>query len=135
MKFDIVHEGVVREVRGRMVTVGIEAAGACSGCKVQGLCGLSGEKEKEVAVWDSGEWTVGERVVVGVGSAMAMKAVVWAYVVPLFVMLAVLFSTKGFGDLVSGLSTLGSVAVYYVVLWFFRGRLERDIIFKIGRIE
>ncbi len=139
MKFDVVHHGVVREVGEQMVVVGIEAAGACEGCKVQGLCGLSGESEKEVAVWDrdAAGYRVGDEVVVGIGTAMALKAVLWAYIVPFLLMLAVLLtlSNYGFTELVQGVATLGAVAVYYVGLWFFRKKLERDIVFKIRRTE
>ncbi len=84
MKYDIVHGGVVREVRdgeqGGMVVVGIETVGACEGCKVAGICGLNGESEKEVGVWDkaAADYAVGDEVIVGVGTAMALKAVLWA---------------------------------------------------------
>ncbi len=137
MRFDVVHRGVVREVGEQMVVVGIEAVGACEGCKVQGLCGLSGESEKEVAVWDkdASVYREGDEVIVGIGTAMALKAVLWAYIVPFLLMLAVLLilDELGFSELVQGVSTLGAVAVYYVGLWFFRKKLERDIVFKIRK--
>jgi sigma-E factor negative regulatory protein RseC len=139
MRYDVVHRGVVREVDGQMVFVGIEAAGACQGCKVQGLCGLSGESEKEVGVWDknAAEYHQGDEVIVGIGTAMALKAVLWAYIVPFLLMLAVLLtlSQTGATELVQGTATLSAVAVYYLVLWFFRKKLERDIVFKIRRTE
>lgn len=130
----IVHKGIVREVRGGMVVVGVEAAGACAGCKVAGLCGLSGESEKEVGVWDAkaAEYAVGDEVVVGIGTAMAVKAVLWAYVVPFSLMLATLFTVGG-SDLRKGLATLGAVILYYIVLWFFRGGLQREIVFKLAK--
>ena len=122
-----------------MVVVGIEASGACEGCKVQGLCGLSGENEKEVAVWDNdaASYKAGDEVIVGIGTAMALKAVLWAYIVPFLLMLAVLLILSGYGfsELVQGVATLSAVAVYYMVLWFFRKKLERDIVFKIRRAE
>jgi sigma-E factor negative regulatory protein RseC len=139
MKYDVVHHGVVREVGEQMVVVGIEAAGACEGCKVQGLCGLSGEHEKEITVWDknAAEYRPGDEVVVGVGTAMALKAVLWAYIVPFLLMLAVLvtLSQAGASELVQGVATLTAVAAYYLVLWFFRKKLERDIVFKIRKTE
>ncbi len=137
MRLEIVHRGVVREIRGQMVVVGIEVVGACEGCKVQGLCGLSGEPEKEVAVYDreAANYREGDEVVVGIGSAMALKAVVWAYVAPFFLMLATLLTVKGMGagELMQGAATLGVAVVYYLVLWLLKGRLERDIIFKIEK--
>lgn len=137
MKFDVVHKGVVCGVGERMVAVTIETDGACGSCKVKSLCGIG--EQREITVYDTEAWkySEGEEVIVGVGSALAIKAVLLAYVVPFLLMLATLLVVRecGFTELVQGLATLGAVAVYYVVLWFFRGRLERDIIFKIRKAE
>jgi positive regulator of sigma E activity len=138
MKYDIVHQGTVREVMGRTVVVAIEAACACEGCKVGGLCGLSGEPEKEIAVYDkdAASYNVGDEVAVGIGTAMALKAVVWSYIAPLLLMLATLLTLTEMKlpELTVGLATLGVAAVYFVVLRLSRRRLERDIIFKISKI-
>lgn len=137
MRYDIVHQGTVKEIMGRTVVVSIEAAGACEGCKVSGLCGLSTDHEKEIAVYDTAAdmYEVGETVIVGVGTAMAMKAVLWAYIVPFLLMLGVLtgLTALKLPELTAGLSTLGTAAVYFILLWIFRKRLERDIIFKIRK--
>lgn len=138
MKYDIIHEGTVADISGDMVVVSISVRSACGDCKVKGLCGMSEETEKQVAVYDrnAAGYRVGETVVVGIGTAMGMKAVLWAYIAPFLLMLATLIATKysGMTELASGLTTLGAAAVYFVLLGVFRKKLEREITFKINRL-
>ncbi len=137
MKFDIVQEGTVREIMGNMVVVSVACQSACGDCKVKGLCGMNESEDREVSVYDkaAADYEVGETVVVGIGTAMGMKAVLWAYIAPFLLMLATLFITKEFGmtELASGLTTLGVAAAYFIVLALFRKKLEREIIFKIAK--
>ena len=138
MKYDIVHEGTVKEIMDNMVVVAVACQSACGDCKVKGLCGMSESEEREVSVYDKGAagYEVGETVVVGIGTAMGMKAVLWAYIAPFLLMLATLFTTKQLGmtELASGLTTLGVAAAYFIVLALFRKKLEREIVFKITKI-
>lgn len=139
MKYDIVHKGKVNEVNGNMVTVSIEQETACASCKVKSLCGMDGDNEKEIAVYEKNADTIfkpGDDVVVGIGTIMGMKAVFWAYMMPFLLMLATLFITKdmAMSELASGLITLGVGALYFVCLAMFRKRLEKEIIFKITKI-
>ncbi len=55
-------------------------------------------------------------------------------IAPFLLMLGALFVVGG-SDLRRGLAALGGVAVYYIGLWFFRGKLERDIVFKITKAK
>ena len=61
---------------------------------------------------------------------------VLAYIIPFFIMITVLFGTKAFeaSDLVSGGGALGAAALYYVGLWLMRGKIEKDIVFKINKL-
>lgn len=138
MKYDIVHQGTVREIAGNMIVVAITSESACGDCKVKGLCGMNEAVDKEISVYDkeAPNYHVGETVVVGIGTAMGMKAVLWAYIMPFLLMLATLFITKELGmtELASGLTTLGAAAAYFIFLAVFRKKLEREIIFKITKI-
>lgn len=138
MKYDIVHEGTVKEIRGNMVVVSIHAESACGSCKVKSLCGMNDEQEKEVGVYDKEAelYHEGEKVIVGIGTAMGMKAVLWAYIMPFFLMLGTLFITRevGMSELASGGITLGVAAIYFLGLALMRKKLEREIIFKIRKI-
>lgn len=138
MKYDIVHEGTVKEIIGNMLVVSVTAESACGDCKVKGLCGMNESVDKEISIYDKEApgYSVGETVVVGIGTAMGVKAVLWAYIMPFLLMLATLFITKELGmtELASGLTTLGAAALYFLCLALFRKKLEREIIFKITKI-
>ena len=77
----------------------------------------------------------GETVEVVTEQAMGIKAVVWAYVLPfLSVMIALLVLLQaGAGELVSRLTALGILALYYCVLYLLRHRLEKEITFKVRK--
>jgi sigma-E factor negative regulatory protein RseC len=67
---------------------------------------------------------------------MGMKAAVYAYIIPFFILLGGLLLTTnlGWGEVAAGLSSLGAMCLYYVGLWFFRSRIEKEIVFKIRKL-
>ena len=64
---------------------------------------------------------------------MAFSAILWAYIFPLCILLAVLFLAHAlkFSDGVAALASLGITALYYVVLYTVRRYFERKIKFTI----
>ena len=77
---------------------------------------------------------MGDRVVVALlRESMAMSSVVWGYVVPLVVLLAVLFGSVALGlsDGVSAVTSIVAVAIYYTGLYLTRKLFERKIEFTI----
>ena len=129
------HRGVVTSVEAQAVTVSVMAQSACAGCHAKGICGESGaERIIVVKTSKASEYSVGESVVVALQrQSMALASVVWGYVVPLVVLLAVLFGcvALGLSDGVAALSTIAAVAVYYVGLYLARRVFERKIEFTI----
>lgn len=130
------HKAVVVAVEGKIVEVEMTVNDACGECRAKEICG-TGEK-RVVAVYDTfaGSYTPGEEVVVSLDEIMGVRAVVYAYIVPFFIMIAVLFGTKAFdaSDWVSGGGALGAAAVYYLGLWLMRDKLEKQIVFKINKL-
>ncbi len=41
---------------------------------------------------------------------------------------------SGFSEDVSGLSALGAMVLYYIVMAFFRNRIEKEFVFKLSKI-
>jgi sigma-E factor negative regulatory protein RseC len=132
------HKGVVREVGDRLVEVEMIVEDACAGCKAKGLCGVDEANKRFVTVYDelAQYYTPGEEVMVGVSEIMGMKAATYAYIIPFFILLGTLFLTLhiGWSENVAALSSLGLMCLYYVVLFFFRNRIEKEIVFKIRKI-
>ncbi len=125
-------------VDGDRIDVEMVVDGACSSCNVKSACGMGHSESKVVQlVWaGASHFAVGEEVVVYIEERMGVKAALYAYIIPFFIMLAVLLIMHqlGFSELVYGLSALGSVAVYWLVYRIFRKRIERDLIFKLRKI-
>ncbi len=132
------HKGVVSALGEKMVEVEFVTESACSECKAKGLCGVDEGNRRFVTVWEplAQYFSVGEEVMIGISEVMGMKAAVWAYIVPFFILVGGLLVTShlGWGEAASGLSSLGVMCLYYVVLWFFRRRIEKEIVFKIRKI-
>lgn len=107
---------------------------ACGSCKAKAVCGGSDSQAREVSAYtDHPEiYKVGDEVTISIEQIMGYKAIVLSYIVPLVVMLLTLLATHSrYGDLVAGLASLGACALYFVVLAFFRKRLEKVIVFSV----
>ena len=107
---------------------------ACGSCKAKAVCGGAESEVRRVVAYTSHPeiYKVGDEVTISIEQIMGYKAIVLSYIVPLVVMLAALALTYGrWGELVAGLVALGACALYFVVLAFFRKRLERVIVFSV----
>lgn len=134
-KSEISHRGRVIEITPLVTKVEIISESACSSCHAKGLCSLGDSKSKIVEVttrgWDN--LSVGQEVEVTLKASMGHKAVWIAYAAPLVVMvLALLISLElGVSELISGLIAIACIAVYYFVIWLFRGKLKNEYIFNL----
>ena len=144
----IKHDGIIIALNeDGTALVRIVQASACAACKAKAMCASaeSAEKEMTVVLLGDGQWAVGDSVEVMVQQKMGWKAVVLAYLLPFFVMLAVMFIGNGLlamGDGAIGLlgdeakreAVLGTVAlcamaVYYLVLGLFKDKLQKEFSF------
>lgn len=131
----IEHRGVVESVATGVVMVRTERKTACAECHAKGLCGeQGGERVIKVATAEASAFEPGDKVIVALeNTTMAFSAILWAYLFPLCILLAVLFSAHalGFSDGVAALASLGATAIYYVVLYIMRRYFDRKIKFTI----
>ena len=137
MKADVSHNGRVVRMTPQVTTVAIEQHSACSQCHAAGLCGMADVVEKaiEVPTDPYAKYGVGDEVEVLLKASMGMKAVWLAYFVPLVILLVAILGliSLGVGEVVAGLSGIGAVALYYLLLWLFRERLQNEYVFTIKR--
>ena len=169
----IKHDGIIIALNeDGTALVRIVQTSACAACKAKAICASaeSAEKEMTVQLVQSGskaqsavqdgsklssektttlnnveQYKLGDTVEVMVQQKMGWKAVVLAYLLPFFVMLAVMFVGNGLlamGDGATGLlgdeakreAVLGTVAlcamaVYYLVLGMFKDKLQKEFSF------
>ena len=132
----ISHEAVVKAIEGEHVRVTILQTAACAGCAARKMCNSAEAKEKDVDVCTSEATTyrVGEQVVLEGRLSDGRRAALIAYGVPLVLLLAVLVVAIRLtgSDAVGALWALGSVALYYLLIFlFFRQRLQQQFSFRI----
>ena len=167
----IKHDGIIIALNeDGTALVRIVQTSACAACKAKAMCASAESAEKEMTVQLAypqplpivkGEntahqtYAIGDEVEVMVQQKMGWKAVVLAYLLPFFVMLAVMFIGNGLlamgdgeigllamGDEATGLlgdeakreAVLGTVAlcamaVYYLVLGMFKDKLQKEFSF------
>ena len=134
----IEHRGRVVFVDGDRIDVEMVVEDACASCKAAKACGMGSSSDKTVSLLTASAkyYEDGEEVVVSIEKKMGIKAATDAYIFPFFIMVAVLFITfeAGLSETVAGLSALGAAALYYVVLAFFRHRIEKELIFKLRKV-
>ena len=146
----IKHDGIIIALHGDgTARVRIVQTSACAACKAKAMCASAESTEKEMTVVLLGEngkvttennstqsYYVGDTVEVMVQQKIGWKAVVLAYLLPFFVMLAVVAVGSGIGNRISeigeeviGTVALCAMAVYYIVLGLFKDKLQREFSF------
>jgi sigma-E factor negative regulatory protein RseC len=137
MKDELSHEGIVREVGPKITRVAIEAKSACASCHAAGLCASldATTKDIEVSTALNPGYQEGDKVEVVLGTSMGAKAVLLAYVVPLFILLILVVSLSytSIHELLIGAIGLGGMAIWYGVVYLFRDRLSREYVFYLRR--
>lgn len=136
---EIKHEGKVLEVTQDELKVEILAKTACSACNAKTVCAASSAKSKIIAVkrYNDGRFAVGDDVYVIIRESLGFKAVLIAYLIPLFILIFLLLTLSRItsNELITGLVPIGSVIVYYAVLALFRKRLRTKFIFTVKKLK
>ena len=148
----IKHDGIIIALNeDGTALVRIVQTSACAACKAKAMCASAESAEKEMTVTlayphplPEGKgvntahqtYAIGDEVEVMVQQKMGWKAVVLAYLLPFFVMLAVVAVGSGIGNRISeigeeviGTVALCAMAVYYIVLGLFKDKLQREFSF------
>ena len=144
----IKHDGIVIAVNSdNTVRVRIVQTSACAACKAKAMCASAESKEKEIMALFVGEEAkrrdikLGDEVVVMVQQKMGWKAVLLAYILPFVVMMAVivlgnqairLLGAEAMGkngEAIIGTAALCAMGVYYIVLGFFKDKIQKDFSF------
>ena len=147
----IKHDGIIIALNeDGTALVRIVQTSACAACKAKAMCASAESVEKEMRVtllMDNGrpagygvldadkpllEYKVGDEVEVMVQQKMGWKAVVLAYLLPFFIMLAVMLIGNAIWAVreeILGTAALCAMAVYYLVLGMFKDKLQKEFSF------
>lgn len=135
----ITHKGRVKQIDNTRIQVQIMQASACSACEAKSLCHSAESKEKmiEVHAVDAADFEVGQEVMLVGTLSQGLKAVVYAYVIPLILMLVVLFLSllRGMDEALSALLSIGVLIPYYLIIYLLRHYLTRKFSFTLKHIN
>lgn len=129
------HEGVVKNINRNVVQVQFVQQSACAHCEAKGHCNASESKEKvvEIECDNAANYAIGDNVVVMANQKIGFIAVFYGAVLPMLIMMVVAIATAltTGNELLSALLGLGSLAVYFASLTFFREKLKQTLKFEL----
>ena len=131
----ISHEGIVTKITDDELEIKILAQSACAACHAKSACGMGEQAEKILTVPrpKNKDFELNQKVNVKMAIGQGNKAAVLAYLIPIMLLLAVLFTCLGLG-LSEGLSALISFVAlipYYIVLYLRRDKLKQQFEYSI----
>ena len=139
MSTSISHKGIIKRMQHTHVWVQILQASACSVCEAKGLCHSAESKEKiiEVETQRPQDFQVGQEVMLVGTLSQGMKAVFYAYVIPLALMLGVLFLSLFYDvdEAMSALFAIGVLIPYYIGVYLLRRYFTRKFTFTLKHIN
>ena len=135
----IEHEGTIDSINGNEYTIRITQSTACSECHAKHACIAADTKVKMVDVIDtSGRFKMNERVLLSGKTAIGYKAILWAFVLPLILLMAVVFvsiSVWQISELQAALVALASLVPYYALLYTTRHKMSEKLAFTIKKLN
>ena len=131
------HDGTVLTVEPNKVIVEMHVVSACSNCKGHDKCAFvdKADKKVEVETADWKDYTAGDNVIVSVNESLGLVAVLLAYILPAVILIAsvVLLSVFTGSEVLAALVPLALVAIYFLILYCYRNKLQKSFTFGIEK--
>ena len=135
MEEHISHPGVVVGINDQDLEIEILSSSMCGSCGIKSACGMSEMKEKRITVPKptDKEFIVGQPVSIVMNVKQGNKAALFAYFIPAFLLVAiiVILSNLSVKEWLAALVGIGVIAVYYIVLSFFKEKLRNEFTYEI----
>lgn len=129
------HPGVVVGINDKDIEVEILSSSSCGSCGIKSACGMSEMTEKRLTLPKPAdkEFIVGQPVRIIMDTSQGNKAALFAYFIPAFLLVAiiVILSNLSVKEWLSALLGIGTIAVYYLILSFFKDKLRNEFRYEI----
>lgn len=109
---------------------------ACAACKAKNACSEGGGQGKRMTLANDGQkYHVGEQITLVMRRSSGLKAVVIAYLAPVFLIIAALlvFQALSIKETYSALFTLGVLGLYFIAVRLLGGRIRRELTIEIEK--
>lgn len=131
----IKHEGVITRIETDCIHVCIQQSSACASCKVAAHCNAAETKEKmiEIRGQHKGQYQIGQQVTVSTTPRIGIMASVYAYAIPLVLMVGVIILITALtGDeLTAACCGLAILLPYYLLIYLLRDQISQQVYFEI----
>ena len=116
MENRISHEGIITKIDNDNVEVKILSKSACASCNIKTACNMSEMQEKIITIPapKDKKLSIGQDVVISIRLGQANRAVIFAYVIPVIILISI-----------------GSLIPYYFVLFLLKDRIKRKFEYEI----
>ncbi len=131
----ISHDGIITNISNDEVEIKILSKSACASCNIKGACNMSEMKEKIISIPrpKDKELSIGQEVRISMGLGQANSAVVFAYVIPVIILISMIFILNAlkFDEGINALISIGSLIPYYLILFLFKDKIKRKFEYEI----
>ncbi len=134
---EVIHNGIVKEISGRGIKVGIVVYSACAGCHIKGACTMSEQADKELDIeCSSAQFKIGQEVEVHLKTSQGFSALLLGYILPLITMIAVMVLSSAFlkNELIVALLSILSLIIYYSILFIFRKKIGKQFSYTVNPV-
>lgn len=133
----ISHEGIVISVGAKRVQVKIISMSACATCHARKCCMAADMSEKMIDAIPLEPLKQGDSVIIKMKEKLGWIALFYGYILPFLILAAIIFTLPalGFSENIAGLSAIGSLVPYYLVLYFFRKKIEKAFVFTAEKVN
>jgi sigma-E factor negative regulatory protein RseC len=129
----ISHQGVIKKIDNNFVTVVITSKSACASCHAEGVCSMSGQKEKVIDIAGNYNLKEGDSVTVLMEKSLGYAAIMLGYLIPFVIVVAtlVVFLALKFKESYAGIFALLSVFPYYLCLLLYKKKINNKFVFSL----
>lgn len=135
MENRISHEGIVTKIDNENIEVKILSQSACAACNIKGACNMSEMKEKIITIPAPKDknLSIGDNVKISMGLGQANRAVIFAYVIPVVILISMIFilNSLKMEEGINALISIGTLIPYYLILFLFKDKIKRKFEYEI----
>ena len=135
MENRISHEGIVTKINSDIIEVKIISKSACASCNIKTACNMSEMQEKTISIPAPKDknLSIGQEVKISMGLGQANKAVIFAYVIPVVILISMIFILNNLkiDEGINALISIGTLIPYYLILFLFKDKIKRKFEYEI----